>query len=972
MYNDKIKKGSQWLKWDCHLHTPISYQNQFNSFDDYIDALKVNAIKHSTDVVIINDYFTIDGYKELIKNCEKDETYNSYYLNIGEDKKLYILPGIELRIDNFTMEEHSVNMHIFFNQNITPELIESDFLSKLNINYKNTIELSCTKDTLIKVGFSKENSSEYNHNLNISEISDVDKERYISSALSVISVTTQSVKDAFQKFQATLRNDSYLASNCMLIAMAYSGHGSLGEINWEEGRATNVKHQLLGFADICITSNEKDINFLLGKHKSTPKEEIEKLFGNLKPCVWGSDAHKNENICHPSNGDTYKYTWIKGMPNFDGLKQIIFEPKNRVKVQELNPRNKSDYMIIDKVKFKNNSDDDIFIEDDILFNEDLNTIIGGKSSGKSLLLSHIARTVNGETEKFERYEKLSEKYNYDFEVHWKDGKVSKLSDKNKTLSRKVKYISQLYVNRLAEGENQEIKNIVIGILKENKDIEEEYSTFDKKLNSIDADIKKLVLELKNIVDEMNKVKSKILDIGDLEGIIKEISKLEEDVSRLLEESKLSEEDLQKYETINKTIDENKLSIDEINNIILPEIESYTKYFEFTKSNLKNDIANKVNMTKSRLKDKYDEVFESTLNDVNEIILTLDEKIDSLNKRYSSFVKNKEIKEAKNKELLNEIKRYELKIKNQVEIERLNKNIKQEKEKKSKIENLDIEIKIMQDEYNNKINKILECIDIREESYRKILEKLENDDYKFISEDKSLVLNYTLKIKDEDIKSEIEDILIKSNKETKEILNTSIDLNNYKDFVISLIKESLNNSSKFGYKKNKGTMDLIYSLLDNYLDYNLSITENDDEFEIMSPGKQGLILLKILVHLSNEKYPILIDQPEDNLDNRTITSELKEFIVEKKSERQIIMVTHNANLSVLSDSDEVIVANQSGKVHSKENKKYKFEYVTGPLEYSFTNKEESGVLQSKGIKEHVCEILEGGREAFKQRENKYGF
>ena len=99
MYNDKIKKGSQWLKWDCHLHTPISYQNQFNSFDDYIDALKVNAIKHSTDVVIINDYFTIDGYKELIKNCEKDETYNSYYLNIGEDKKLYILPGIELRID---------------------------------------------------------------------------------------------------------------------------------------------------------------------------------------------------------------------------------------------------------------------------------------------------------------------------------------------------------------------------------------------------------------------------------------------------------------------------------------------------------------------------------------------------------------------------------------------------------------------------------------------------------------------------------------------------------------------------------------------------------------------------------------------------------------------------------------------------------------------------------------------------------
>ena len=155
---------------------------------------------------------------------------------------------------------------------------------------------------------------------------------------------------------------------------------------------------------------------------------------------------------------------------------------------------------------------------------------------------------------------------------------------------------------------------------------------------------------------------------------------------------------------------------------------------------------------------------------------------------------------------------------------------------------------------------------------------------------------------------------------------------------------------------------------DYYIFKFDIVENDTSFFDMSPGKKGLIILKLILHMSNETYPILLDQPEDNLDNRTISTELQKFIKDKKISRQIIMVTHNANLAVLTDSEEIIVANQRGA--DKIEQESVFDYVTGPIELSFINREEKNVLHKKGIKEHVCDILEGGTNAFKERESKY--
>ena len=92
----------------------------------------------------------------------------------------------------------------------------------------------------------------------------------------------------------------------------------------------------------------------------------------------------------------------------------------------------------------------------------------------------------------------------------------------------------------------------------------------------------------------------------------------------------------------------------------------------------------------------------------------------------------------------------------------------------------------------------------------------------------------------------------------------------------------------------------------------------DNYNEMSQGKKAFVVLKMTLDCSESKCPIIIDQPEDDLDNRAIYSELVTFLKQKKKERQIILVTHNANVVVNADSEliirslaKVIIASSSG-------------------------------------------------------------
>lgn len=165
-------------------------------------------------------------------------------------------------------------------------------------------------------------------------------------------------------------------------------------------------------------------------------------------------------------------------------------------------------------------------------------------------------------------------------------------------------------------------------------------------------------------------------------------------------------------------------------------------------------------------------------------------------------------------------------------------------------------------------------------------------------------------------------------------------------------------------------ELLRAILKNCYRIDYDIVKGNDSLFNMSEGKKGIVILQLYLSLSKSDYPILIDQPEDNLDNRTVYKELNDYVRDCKKRRQIIMVTHNANLAVNTDAENIIVANQAGE-DNKENKEYKFEYVNGSLECTSPyDSEEQGILYQQGIREHVCEILEGGTIAFKNRERKY--
>ena len=119
---------------------------------------------------------------------------------------------------------------------------------------------------------------------------------------------------------------------------------------------------------------------------------------------------------------------------------------------------------------------------------------------------------------------------------------------------------------------------------------------------------------------------------------------------------------------------------------------------------------------------------------------------------------------------------------------------------------------------------------------------------------------------------------------------------------------------------------------------------------ISIGQKGTVYLKMKLATEAFSKPIIFDQPEDDLDNQFIIKELVDLFKELKKYRQVIIITHNANLVINADAEQVIVA---------KNDNEKLKYTSGSLENIEINKQ-------------ICEILEGGKEAFKNRERKYGF
>ena len=124
---------------------------------------------------------------------------------------------------------------------------------------------------------------------------------------------------------------------------------------------------------------------------------------------------------------------------------------------------------------------------------------------------------------------------------------------------------------------------------------------------------------------------------------------------------------------------------------------------------------------------------------------------------------------------------------------------------------------------------------------------------------------------------------------------------------------------------------------------------DKPLESLSFGERCGTLLELVSSSGNR--PLIIDQPEDHIDTEFLTKRLIPLIKQKKEERQIILCTRDPNLVVLSDSELVIVLKDDDKD-------------------DITEQIIEGAIEEPGIEEYICNILEGGKDAFLKREKRY--
>ncbi|MES2508971.1 MAG: ABC transporter [Pseudomonadota bacterium] len=144
-------------------------------------------------------------------------------------------------------------------------------------------------------------------------------------------------------------------------------------------------------------------------------------------------------------------------------------------------------------------------------------------------------------------------------------------------------------------------------------------------------------------------------------------------------------------------------------------------------------------------------------------------------------------------------------------------------------------------------------------------------------------------------------------------------------------------------------DLLFGL--PFLEPRYSLLFQDAQIEQLSPGQRGALLLIFYLLVDKGRNPIILDQPEENLDNETVVSLLVPVLTEAKKRRQIIMVTHNPNLAVVCDAEQIIWSAFDRKNAAK------ISYVAGSIE-------------NPAINGHVVNVLEGTMPAFNNRSNKY--
>jgi len=997
-------KGAEWRKWDLHIHAPTSALN--NQFSGTTNAEKwenyIQALEQIDDVAVlgITDYFSAEGYLTL----------REHQKNGRLPKVKLLFPNVELRLLPVTDQTHPINIHVLFSPDVADRL-ETDFFQSLEFSYGGN-SYKCTRSGLVNLGRAFRRDPQ------------LDEGTAYTEGVMQFKVTLDILREVFKRNNALKQNAIVCVANSNQDGNSGIQHNSLAATRQEIYRESHI----------IFSGNPNDTKFFLGKGVDSPESVITK-YGGLKPCVTGSDAHKISDLCHPHLG---RHTWIKADPTFQGLKQILNEPGDRVFVGDLPSSlarvSKRQTKVAKSVKIHKIPDANTtekWFDADVPLNAELIAVIGNKGSGKSAFSDVIGLVGNTprfasfsflRTDRF-RHPKNNKARQFQASLTWVDGTVDSVptldDEPSPDAVEKVKYIPQNYLeeicNEIGLGKGSrfyaELQQVIFSHVAEAEKLG--FATLDDLLNhrseetnqaieSFIAELQDFNAEIVGLEEKLSPPYEKSLDSQLAEKrreaeahkltLPKEVKKPDADPTTQ-QQSKTAGETLEKRQGELKVLEKEIADARAADSALAKKRTSAEKLLAKLQ-NLERQVDNLLEETKAEfeqlgLEQKKTISVKIDVSGIEGILTATDkerasiaskldeEQLSSLTNKRASL--NAEIEKLQT-ELSAPQREYQVYVQSLKDWENSRDKIIGSADVVGTVRYLEKQLADLKE-----LPKTL-CI-LRKKRTRKTLEiyreKQKLRGYyasyygavqNFLSRhplatSEQFRLTFNVSVAQNGFS---ESFLGRVNKrkigpfmgedEGGAELKRLLDATHFDSplgtlrFANNLLQKMTNHGERRLEIKDqlrqgsaKELYDFIFSL--SYLSPIYNLRWDGKGLEQLSPGERGNLLLIFYLLVDQDDIPLVIDQPEENLDNQTVFRTLVPCIKDAKRRRQIIMVTHNPNLAVVCDAEQIVYA----EIH-KDNLN-EVVYVSGSIEDPIINRK-------------IIDVLEGTRPAFDKRDDKY--
>lgn len=959
--------GSVWKRWDLHVHTPdTALANEFRDWEEYLAAIEAQ-----TDVVVIGvtDYYSISNYERMYRAREDGRIRNIDLL----------IPNIEFRITPQTAQNKGINLHLL----VSPE--DSEHIARINealgrLTFKFREETySCLPGQLRRLG---------------KQFDPAIKEDHVA-----LSAGINQFKIDFSTIRDWLNAEPWLKRNSLVAVAAGSNDGASG---LREDGFQALRFEIMSFADIIFSANPKDREFWLGK-SSKGIEEVRSM-GGPKPCVHGSDAHRLDKLFKP---DYNRFCWIKADTTFEGLRQILLEPEERVWIGETPPCLHDNSRVLSSVTIRNS--DGWFDEAPVEFNPGLVGVIGAKGSGKSALADLIA-FAGGSWDHTDKSSFLhrarSALAGTEITLAWSDGTVSpavqvtvKGPGPAKEGEGSVKYLSQRFVERLCSEDVggkellSEIESVIFAHLDPTATLN--VSSFPdlraKKTEAVELEKQRIFEELQRLNREIETLRDRNATLPErrakLETLVKEreglakqlpaaatpeeakaaeaLTALQDELNRVLRNVGRNREALVRLDTIADRVtafEKDMVRFHEVISADLREIGVDETGLAAFRPAFRGDVQAPLKAAKERITAQIAALEGRPDDGQKGTVLALQAAVEELKEKTSAD----EAKRKRHSDLQKRIGQADM------EIERIRREIGEIVEVES--QRLTAARAARSAAYRDHFACLRREQAVLEELYGPLQSRLGQSDEK---QERRLEFHVRWAV-DVDAWVERGFALLDQRKAlpyaTREAMRDAAnehllaawsggDAGTLVPGMAAFIKPFQNpevplRSLLRTNVKPTEFAEWLFSV--GHIELRYGIRYNGTDLEKLSPGTKGIVLLMLYLGMEgDDSRPLLVDQPEENLDNESVFNLLAGYFRSAKTRRQIIVITHNPNLVVNTDAEQVIVAN----CERKENGHPEIRYLSGALE---------NAAEPDGIRQHVCRVLEGGERAFHQREKRYAF